>query len=105
MSGLIEKGSWVEIERILLHPGERAPQVPEDTRQVSLVMRVKGFLVEPGALDDMAEIETPTGRRLMGVLVEVNPRYCHSFGEPLPELTAIAGEVRSMLSGEEMADD
>ena len=101
MTGMISKGTWVEIHRILLQPGERSPQVPEDTRQVPLEMRVKGFLLEPAAPGAEVEIETPAGRRLQGILTEVNPAYTHGFGSPIPELSAIGGEVRSMLRDRE----
>ena len=82
---------------VVLSAGERAPQVPDDTRQVPLEMRVKGFLVSPAAPGEMAEIITPAGRRLRGTLAAVNPAYTHGFGAPLPELSAIGGEVRAML--------
>ncbi len=35
---------WVIIHNIVLTPEERAPQVPEDTKKVSLEMWVKGFI-------------------------------------------------------------
>lgn len=97
MTELIDKGTWVEIQRILLPAGERAPQVPEDTQRVPLEMRVKGFLVESASLGEEAEIVTPVGRHLRGSLTEVNPAYSHSFGSPIPELSTIGGEVRAML--------
>jgi len=97
MAELIAKGTWVEIHRTVLAPGERAPQVPEDTRQVPLEMRVKGFLLAPASLGEEAEIETPAGRRLRGTLMRVNPAYSHSFGSPIAELSAVGGEVRAML--------
>ena len=90
-------GAWVEIHRCVLQTGERAPQVPEDTRGVPLEMRVKGFLVAPAAPGEAAEIVTPVGRRLQGTLTAVNPAYTHGFGAPLPELSTIGGEVRAML--------
>ena len=62
MNELIDKGSWVEIHQTVLPAGERAPRVPDDTRQVPLEMRVKGFLVAPAAIGEVAEIETATGR-------------------------------------------
>ena len=105
MSALIQKGSWVEIQCTLLPAGERAPQVPEDTQRVPLEMRVKGFLVKPAAVGEEAEIETAAGRRLQGRLVEVNPPYDHSFGEPLAELSAITAEVRALLAGQEAVDE
>lgn len=97
MNDLIEKGVWVEILLIVLPAGQRAPQVPDDTQRVPLEMRVKGFLVAPASLGGEAEIETAAGRQLTGTLTEVNPAYNHGFGPPIPELSAIAAEVRVML--------
>jgi hypothetical protein len=97
MAESVDKGTWVEIHRIILTPGERAPQVPEDTKQAPLEMRVKGFLAAPATLGEEVEILTPAGRRLHGTLVEVNPPYTHGFGPPLPELSTIGAEVRELL--------
>ena len=97
MAKLISKGTWVEIHNIVLPAGERAPHVPEDTQQVPLEMRVKGFLLEPASLDEEVEIITTVGRHLRGTLFEVNPAYTHQFGAPIPELLMIGGEVRAIL--------
>ena len=97
MSDKIEKGSWVEIHDVVLEAGERAPQVPDDTRRVPLEMRVKGFLLTPAAIGEAADIETLSGRQLRGTLVEVNPAYTHSFGAPIAELATIGNEVRALL--------
>ena len=97
MTELIEKGTWVEIHTVVLKASERAPQVPEDTRKVPLELRVKGFLLAPASTGEDAEIETPSGRRLRGKLVQVNPAYTHSFGAPIPELSSIGREVRALL--------
>ncbi len=97
MAEHIPEGTWVEIHRVVLPPGERAPQVPDDTRAVPLEMRVKGFLAAPAALGEEAEILTPAGRRLCGTLTAVNPAYTHGFGPPIPELSSIGQEVRAIL--------
>ena len=97
MTECIEKGTWVEIHKVVLKASERAPQVPEDTRRVPLEMRVKGFLLTPAAIGEDAEIETPSGRQLRGKLTEVNPAYTHSFGAPVPELSSIGRDVRALL--------
>jgi hypothetical protein len=97
MAEKVAKGTWVEIHSVVLAPGERAPQVPEDTQRVPLEMRCKGFLVEAAWLGEPAEIVTAAGRRLAGTLVEVNPAYSHGFGRPIPELSAIGAEVRALL--------
>lgn len=97
MAEWIASGTWVEIHRIVLRPGERAPQIPEDTEAVPLEMRVKGFLAEPAALGEEAEIVTSAGRPLRGTLSAVNPAYTHGFGPPIPELSNIGQEVRAIL--------
>ena len=44
-----------------------------------------------------AEIITLSGRTLRGILTGVNPEYTHQFGSPIPELSPIAGEIRTIL--------
>ena len=97
MAERAEAGTWVEIHRMLLPPGERAPQVPEDTQRVPLEMLAKGFLVAPASLGQEAEIRTATGRRLRGTLTRINPPYEHGFGPPIPELAVIGMELRALL--------
>lgn len=97
MAEHIAQGAWVEIQYIVLPAGERAPQVPEDTQHVPLEMRVKGFLAAPAALGGEAEIITPAGRHLRGVLIDLTPAYTHTFGPVLPELATIGNEVRTIL--------
>ena len=99
MTERIGKETWVEIHRIVLAAGDRAPQVPDDTRQVPLEMRVKGYLVAPASVGEEAEIVTAVGRRLRGVIRESNPAYAHGFGAPIAELSAIGREVRALLRG------
>jgi 2-amino-4-ketopentanoate thiolase alpha subunit len=98
MAERIDKGTWVELHRVVLDAGDRAPRVPEETRRVPLEMRVKGVLVADAALGEEAEIVTPAGRRLRGALREVNPAYTHGFGPPVPELRAVGGELRALLA-------
>jgi hypothetical protein len=98
MSEQIAKGTLVEIRRTLLAPGHRAPQVPADTSRHPLEMRVKGFLAAPAVLGQDAEIITSAGRRLRGTITEINPAYTHGFGPPIPELSTIGGEVRTILN-------
>ena len=99
MAEQIPKGTWTQIHCIVLPAGERASQVPTETQAVPLEMRVKGFLVEPAHLGDEVEIVTPAGRHVIGTLIDINPPYTHSFGAPIPELTSVGGEVRSILRG------
>ena len=100
MSGQIAVGTWVELHRIVLTSEERAPHLSEDTRQLPLEMRVKGFLINAAAIGEEAQITTVTGRQLRGTLAEANPAYTHTFGPPIPELATIGAEARAILHKE-----
>lgn len=99
----VERGTWVELHRIVLAPGERAPQVPSETQRVPLELRVKGFLVVDSALGEEAEVLTPAGRRLRGILDRALPAYEHGFGPPVPELLGVGAELRALLRKPERA--
>jgi hypothetical protein len=102
---MIPKGTWVQVHQIVLQPEERAPQVPDDTKQVPLELKVKGFLETEANLDDHVTIKTLCGRTMEGRLVAVNPRYEHDFGYPVPELLTIGQELREFLFGEGKANE
>lgn len=85
----VSAGTWVQIEHRVLEPAERAPNLPEDTRQLPYVLRVSGFLLEDAAIGSEARVRTLIGRELQGSLTTVNPSYEHSFGETVPELLVI----------------
>jgi len=91
------KNTWVEIGGVELQKDERAPNLPDDTKQVPLEMRVKGFLLHDADKGEEAEIITPSGRTVRGMLTGINPEYSHMFGSPVPELSPIAGEIRAIL--------
>jgi hypothetical protein len=87
------RGAWVEIERVVLRPEERAPHIPPETRAVPYVLRVSGFLdQEDAALGDDVGVITFTGRRLRGRLIAVNPSYRHGFGDTVEALLRIGKE-------------
>jgi hypothetical protein len=88
----VSRGSWVEVESIVLTPEERAPQVPDDTRATPYVLRVSGFLDCDASLGEDVAIKTLIGRVLHGKLVTVNPSYTHSFGSTVEELLHIGME-------------
>ena len=88
----IPGGTWVEIQRVLLTPEQRAPQAPEDTRSLPYVLKVNGFLETDAAPGDEVSVTTAIGRRLTGTLVGKSPGYAHSFGNVVPELLNIGKE-------------
>lgn len=104
MTKIVDKGTWVEIRRVVLPADQRAPQLPDDTRQVPLEMRVKGFLVAAARTGDEVEVVTAIGRRLQGELVAVNPAYLHSFGQPVPALSSIGSELRRILRAQRQGE-
>jgi len=72
----------VQIQVTILHPEERAPQVPEDTKKVPLEMRVKGFLQDEVAeIGATVTIKTMTGRLVTGNLWQ-SPKIRVRLGEP-----------------------
>ena len=89
----IKQGTWVEIERVVLKPEERAPTLPEDTQKVPYILHVSGFLTADAEMGQPVTVRTLIGRELSGSLRRVNPSYTHSFGTTIPELLTIGTEA------------
>lgn len=89
----ITKGTWVEIEQVILTPAQRAPSLPEETKKVPYILHVSGFLAQDAELGAQAHIRTIIGRELTGILKTINPSYSHSFGTTIPELLTIGTEA------------
>lgn len=104
MTEKAEVGEWVQIERTVLPAGKRAPQVPDDTQEQPLVMRVKGFAQHQAQIGDEVTVETVIGRKETGRLVNILPVYDHDFGRPVPELLTVGEEVRRLLREEEATE-
>ncbi|MEG1528539.1 MAG: 2-amino-4-oxopentanoate thiolase subunit OrtA [Clostridia bacterium] len=98
---MIKKGEYVTIRSVVLDVGQRAPQVPDDTKKVPLEMWVKGRLVEDAEMGQQCSVITRTNRRQRGELCEVNPSYKHNFGNFVPELLQIDDQLRELLKKEE----
>jgi hypothetical protein len=89
------RGDRIRIRKTVLKPGERSERIPEETRRTPMVMWVKGFLIdESGAVGDMVTVETDTGRRVTGELVDETPSWNHGFGRQVPELDELARRMR-----------
>ncbi len=99
MKGAV-KGDLVQIEKVVLPPGERPRDLPPSSREVPYQCWIKGFLLDEEAeLGQEVSIETFIGRHLRGVLYAVHPVYDHGFGRPRPELLAIGPRMRRLLAG------
>ena len=93
-----KKGDLVQIRKIILEPGQRPEDLPASTRNVPYECRIKGFLRDEHAtIGSKVEIETFIGRKISGILYQVNPTYDHDFGEPQYEILFIGNEVKHKL--------
>lgn len=91
------KGDWVRIHSVVLKPGQRAPQVPDDTALVPLELWVKGYLLADAQPGDKVSVRTRTGRVAEGDLLEGGLDCTHSFGAYVPEVMLIGDMVRAGL--------
>ncbi len=96
---MIEKNSWVQIQKIVLEPQDRATHLPEETKKVPLIMWVKGRLQQSAELGSLVQIKTLTGRIESGVLICKNPSYLHTYGTFIPEILEIDRIVKNQLFG------
>ncbi len=83
---MIEKNTFVQIYKSVLSRSERATNLPVDTKQVPLEMRIKGKLLNPAQIGDTVEIMTATKRIESGILIAVEPSYTHHFGHFVQEI-------------------
>ena len=97
---MIKKGTWVEVEEVVLTPEERSTAIPEETRKTPLKMWAKGHSQTDSEIGQVVEIETVTGRHLTGVITEIEPRYTHDFGDFIEEIMYIGPQARAMLWGD-----
>jgi|UniRef100_A0A7V3RDK5 hypothetical protein len=95
---MAKKGEWVKIHLIVLEPSQRASNLPEETKKVPLEAWINGFLEENGEIGEKVRIRTLSDRTVEGTLVEINPRYTHDFGDPVPELLKIGPLLKKELS-------
>lgn len=97
---LVKKGTWVQIHNIVLNSQERTGRIPEETKSTPLSMWVKGYLEVDGGIGEEVEVKTITGRKIRGILEEVNPNYSYGFGESyVPEMLEIDARLREIMNG------
>ncbi len=94
---LVDKNSFVRIRSYVLSPEQRNENIPEDTAKKPLKMWVKGRLTHEAELFEEAEIITATGRRVKGILKEVEPKYKHSYGEYVEEIQLLRELILSEM--------
>jgi len=97
---MIKKGTWVEIEEVVLQPEDRSNAIPEETKKTPLKLWAKGFCLEECEIGEVAKIETVTKRILKGKVTEVNPRYIHDFGDFVQDIMYVGPQAREILWGD-----
>jgi 2-amino-4-ketopentanoate thiolase alpha subunit len=83
---MIEKNTFVQIYKSILSRSERSSNLPADTKQVPLEMRIKGKLLFSAQIGDTVDIITSTKRIESGILIAVEPSYTHDFGHFVQEI-------------------
>jgi hypothetical protein len=94
-----KRGDWVEVTREVLAPGERAPNLPEDTAEVPYTLRVRGVALADAEEGAAVRVRTAAGREVEGRLVAVNPSFDHDFGDCVPELVRTRLELLRLARG------
>lgn len=103
--GGCKPGDWVEVERVVLEPADRATGLPEDTARQPLKMWVKGFARASARIGEDVEVETMTGRLVRGVVTDVLPGYTHTFGRPPAELASVGRDLRARVAAYRSGED
>ncbi len=98
--GSVQRLRWAEIGFAVLRPDQRPPDLPTETRAVPYYARVKGFLEGTCAVGDTVEIETLSGRKIRGELLQIDPPFTHDFGRPVQELVEAGRDAERLLSPE-----
>lgn len=94
---MIKKGTWVEIEEIVLTVEDRAKNIPEETRSTPLKCWIRGNCLSDCELGDKVDVTTNVGRIAKGIVVEVEPGYYHTYGKYVKEVGNIGKQAREMI--------
>ncbi|MBB6630931.1 2-amino-4-oxopentanoate thiolase subunit OrtA [Clostridium algidicarnis] len=94
---MIKKGTWVEIEEIVLEVKDRASNIPIETKATPLKCWIRGYCMEDCVLGEYVEVKTNIGRIAKGIVVEVEPGYYHTFGKYVSEISNIGIQAKEMI--------
>ncbi len=83
---MIKKNTYVLVKKTILNKEQRTAHIPEDTKCVDFIMKIKGNLTHDANIGEQVIIITETKRVIEGTLIEINPAYTHSFGEHVEEV-------------------
>ena len=95
---MIKKGTWVEIEKIVLKPEDRAANIPEETKKTPIKSFVRGKCLSDCELGDEVQVETNIGRIAKGNVVIIEPGYYHTYGKYVEEISNIGKQAREIIA-------
>ncbi|MBC8059878.1 MAG: 2-amino-4-ketopentanoate thiolase [Clostridiaceae bacterium] len=96
---MIKKGTWVEVEEIVLIPENRAKNIPEETKITPLKCWTRGYCISDCSIGDEVKVETNVGRIASGIIVDIEPGYYHTYGKYVQEIGHIGKQAREIIGG------
>ncbi|KAJ50276.1 hypothetical protein CTM_18575 [Clostridium tetanomorphum DSM 665] len=94
---MIKKGTWVEVEEIVLAPEDRAKNIPEETRKTPLKCWIRGNCLDDCDIGSEVQNILVVGRMLLKFLKIKSQMYYHSFGKYVKEIEYIGREARALI--------
>ncbi|MBX4270229.1 2-amino-4-oxopentanoate thiolase subunit OrtA [Clostridium estertheticum] len=95
---MIKKGTWVEVEEIVLTPKDRAKNIPDETKKTPLKCWIRGKCLSDCELGNEMQVETNVGRIATGIVVQIEPGYYHTYGKYVEEISNIGKQAREIIS-------
>ena len=95
---MIKKGTWVEVEEIVLLSEDRSTAIPEETKKTPLKCWIRGKCLSDCEVGTEVQVETNVGRVATGIVVEVEPGYYHTYGKYVEEISNIGKQAREIIS-------
>ena len=95
---MIKKGTWVEVEEIVLLPEVRSTIIPEETKRTPLKSFIRGKCLSDSELGDEVQVETNVGRIAKGIIVDMEPGYYHTYGKYVEEISNIGKQAREIIA-------
>ena len=95
---MIKKGTWIEIEEIVLMPEDRAVSIPDETKKTPLKSWIRGRCLSDCELGNEVQVETNIGRIAKGKIVDIEPGYYHTYGNYVEEISNIGKQAREIIA-------
>lgn len=95
---MIKKGTWVEVEEIVLLPEDRAANIPDETKKTPIKSWVRGNCLSDCELGNEVQVETNIGRIAKGKVVDIEPGYYHTYGNYVEEISKIGKQARELIA-------